>query len=253
MSPSTASLATLVVATLAIISAITPAASAHFTLTGSREQSMWQSNLKYYPIAGSPNARPITDCLQVPSKTPIPVTPGSTRTEAYDVGNHATHVGVCKGAIIDAKTGSTVATLPDVLNCVANSQAYSWTVPNINCPACVLKVSVTAVHLGPDHAENYDSCLDISIAGGSGSGSGGSNSGYPNGGKGSRRVTDQLPSVQVPANIPTAAPAIPAVPVPAAPAVPVVPVPVKAPEQRKVVFPRRPSAAAAAAVVTAEH
>ncbi|KNE64669.1 hypothetical protein AMAG_10023 [Allomyces macrogynus ATCC 38327] len=141
-------------------------AHAHFSMVGSREAAEYHNNLKFYPIAGGANLRPVTNCLDLPAVTPKQLTPGEHTSIEFEVGNHASHVGNCKAALIDTNTGTEVASLDDVPNCVAKAHAYPLTVPDVECPHCVLKVSVAATHLSADQPEMYDSCLDVAIAGG---------------------------------------------------------------------------------------
>ncbi|KAJ3356231.1 hypothetical protein GGF32_001552 [Allomyces javanicus] len=158
-----ARLAVLAVLALALAPS---AAHAHFSMVGSREAAEYRNNLKFYPIAGGANLRPVTNCLDLPAVTPKQLTPGTQTSIQFDIGNHASHVGTCKAALIDTNTGSEVAHLDDVPNCVAKAHAYPLTVPDVECPHCVLKVSVAATHLSADQPEMYDSCLDVAIAGG---------------------------------------------------------------------------------------
>jgi hypothetical protein len=108
--------------------------------------------------------RPILDCLSIPARPVTPLAPGSQQSLAYEIGNGASHVGPCTAVLINLDSNQQTP-LPDVTNCVSNLKAYPFTVPNVSCPKCVIKVSVRAEHLGPNNPEFYDSCLDVSIGG----------------------------------------------------------------------------------------
>ncbi|KAI9146035.1 hypothetical protein BKA69DRAFT_1034967 [Paraphysoderma sedebokerense] len=144
---------------------------AHFTLSGSREQAKFglNDNQRFWPIRGGNTLRPVRDCLQLPAAQAKNVQPGSQMTLTFEIGNGASHVGMCKASLIDRSTGKTVNSLGTLNNCVANGASLPIQIPsNPGCSQCVIKTEVTATHI-PTNPEDYDSCLDVNISGGSSS------------------------------------------------------------------------------------
>jgi len=146
-------------------------ASAHFCLFNSREMADLKGDQVFWPIRGSNSDRPNnSNCLELAPAKALSGQLGSTIPLSWNVGNHAAHVGVCVGSIYDRKTNQQVADLGSQKDCVP-SGAFQAKIPtSVSCSECVIKLIVTATHI-PTRPEDYDSCVDIDIAGGGGGGS----------------------------------------------------------------------------------
>lgn len=147
--------------------------SAHFTLTGSREGVAFPSdNRRFWPIAGGGVLRPVLDCLQFPpNSSPRTLQAGSSVRLPFEIGNGARHVGLCQATLINRDTGATTS-LGSQPDCVNRQDAMDVQIPaTATCTNCVIKVKVVATHLGAAFPEDYDSCLDVSVTGGTGGGS----------------------------------------------------------------------------------
>ncbi|ORZ31492.1 hypothetical protein BCR44DRAFT_1442149 [Catenaria anguillulae PL171] len=123
---------------------------------------------------------------------------GSSVTLGFEIGNGARHVGPCTAQLVDLSTGRT-QDIGSEADCVNKRDAMTVKLPSQTCTNCVIKVKVTATHLGASNPEFYDSCMDVNISGGSGGGNGGGN-----GGGGSNPApappTAPTPTQQPPAN-----------------------------------------------------
>jgi hypothetical protein len=140
----------------------------HFTMVGSREAMTYQDNRRFWPIGPSnlPTLRPLTDCLLY-KPTPLKaLSAGSSVRFPFEIGNGARHVGQCTA---DLYNGDGTMRLPNFAtqqDCIHQFDAMDLVIPSVNCPSCVIKIKVTAVHLGPEKPEFYDSCIDVAISGG---------------------------------------------------------------------------------------
>ena len=132
----------------------------HFTMIGSREQATWTGNQKFWPVDGGATLRPVNDCMQLQAVAPKAVQPGSN-TFPYEIGNGASHIGLCSAFLEEAGKETPLNT---ELDCISNKQAMTVDIPNVNCDRCTLKIKVAANHQVTT-IENYDSCLDISVSG----------------------------------------------------------------------------------------
>ncbi|KAI9139008.1 hypothetical protein BKA69DRAFT_1040479 [Paraphysoderma sedebokerense] len=152
---------------------------AHFTLVGSREQAKFGKldNQRFWPIKGGNILRPVRDCLELPATKGKSVSAGTKMTLTFEVGGGASHVGMCKASLIDRQSGKVVNDLGSLKDCVAKGSAFPVEIPsNPGCTDCVIKTEVRATHI-PVSPEDYDSCVDINVAGGTGNGGGGSGNG----------------------------------------------------------------------------
>jgi hypothetical protein len=101
----------------------------HFTMIGSREQSMWPGNERFWPISNSATLRPVDDCLKLKAVAPKAIQPGSN-TFPYEIGNGADHTGMCSAFLED--NGKETA-LNTELNCMSLHQAMTVDIPNVKC------------------------------------------------------------------------------------------------------------------------
>ncbi|KAL7748996.1 hypothetical protein RI367_005645 [Sorochytrium milnesiophthora] len=157
------------IAFFAFAALLSQTAHAHFTITGpafSREKQAYPNdNRRFWPIAGGATLRPLNDCLLYPRGQVASLSAGQALTVPFEIGNNARHVGMCTASLINLSSGAQTD-LGQELNCVHDHDAMQLTLPQQSCANCVIKIKVTAVHLGPDHPEFYDSCLDVNIGGG---------------------------------------------------------------------------------------
>ncbi|KAI9183906.1 hypothetical protein H9P43_002974 [Blastocladiella emersonii ATCC 22665] len=154
-----------------ILAALSPTADAHFTLqspVASREKQEYPNdNRRYWPIAGGSTLRPVLDCLKLPRRQVATLAAGSTQVFGFEIGNNARHVGPCTAQLINLKTGAT-QDIGKEENCVNRRDAMTVKLPSTTCDECVVKIKVTATHLGANFPEFYDSCVDVKLTGGSG-------------------------------------------------------------------------------------
>jgi hypothetical protein len=217
-------------------------ASAHFTLMSpapSREKQAYpSSNERFWPITGGGQLRPKLDCLQYPRGQVATAQPGQSLRLGFEIGNHASHVGLCTASLIDLGSGA-VTDLGSESDCVSKQQAMDVKLPTKTCANCV------ATHLGAQSPEGYDSCVDVNIGGGSGGAGAGAGADAGAGAGTDKSQVDSSPSAAptpttgaeadepetepagptiLPVAAPTTAPVPPAVPAtPAAPAAPAAP------------------------------
>ncbi|KAI9222753.1 hypothetical protein BC828DRAFT_396507 [Blastocladiella britannica] len=167
-----------VLAALVVLVVVAEVTQAHFTLSGpapSREkQAHPSSDQRFWPVPPTTGGSlrsdngGFADCLRYPRKTVANIVAGSTVTFDFEAGNAAWHVGPCTGVLIDLDTNEQYD-LGTTQDCVNKFHAFTAKIPAINCKNCVAKVSVTAMHI-PTNPEYYNSCVDLSISGGSGGG-----------------------------------------------------------------------------------
>ena len=129
-------------------------------MIGSREQSTYADNQRFYPVSGGATLRPVNDCMKLKAVAPKSIQPGSN-TFAYEIGNGASHVGLCSAFLEDSGKETFLNTQAD---CISKYKAMTVDIPNVKCDSCTLKIKVAANHQ-ISTIENYDSCLDISISG----------------------------------------------------------------------------------------
>lgn len=136
---------------------------AHFTLSGSREQSAYAgSDERFWPIAGGNTLRSTTNCLDLPAIDPVDVS--GTYTARFEIGNGASHIGLCKAFLVNPETGASEEVAEED-NCVSISASLDVDLSGKSCSGCVLRITVAADHMVTT-IEDYDSCIDVNVGGG---------------------------------------------------------------------------------------
>ncbi|ORZ33806.1 hypothetical protein BCR44DRAFT_1514496 [Catenaria anguillulae PL171] len=126
--------------------------NAHFTLQSpvpSREKVAFPNdNRRFFPIGPAKLVPALAAGRAMQA--------GSTVTLGFEIGNGARHVGPCTAELINLSTGASQS-IGSEADCVNKRDAMTVKLPTQTCTNCVIKVKVTATHLGANNPEFYDS------------------------------------------------------------------------------------------------